>query len=68
MTDWRAYKLEAKKVILDATGDFDYFTSKEKAPSLKHVLIDRIKQGNTRYRVHMREDFEVHVEEFEKAE
>lgn len=67
VTDWRAYKLEAKKVILDATGDFDYFTSKEKAPSLKHVLIDRIKQGNTRYRVHMREDFEVHVEEFEKA-
>ena len=67
VTDWRAYKLEAKKVILDATGDFDYFTNKEKAPSLKHVLIDRVKQGETRYRVHMREDFEVHVEEFEKA-
>ena len=66
VTDWRAYKLEAKKVILDATGDFDYFTNKEKEPSLKHVLIDRVKQGDTRYRVHMYEDYEVHVEEFVK--
>jgi hypothetical protein len=67
VTDWRAYKLEAKKVILDATGDFDYFTTKEKKPSLQHVLIDRARQGEIRYRVHMYEDFEVHTEEFVKA-
>ncbi|MFW5920246.1 MAG: hypothetical protein ACOCUS_00300 [Polyangiales bacterium] len=64
--DWRAYKLEAKKMILDATGDFEYFTTKEKAPSLKNVLIDRQKQGDERYRVHMYDDFEVHVEVFER--
>jgi hypothetical protein len=64
--DWRAYKLEAKKLILEATGDFDYFTTKEKEPSLKHVLIDRQKQGDERYRVHMYDDFEVHVETFRK--
>ena len=62
VTDWRAYKLEAKKVILDATGDFDYFATKEKAPSLKRVLVDRARQGNDRYLVHIYEDFEVHFE------
>jgi len=67
VTDWRAYKLEAKKVILEATGDFEYFTTKEKEPSLKNVLIDRTKQGDTRYRVHMYDDLKVHVEEFERA-
>lgn len=64
--DWRAYKMEAKKVVLDATGDFDYFATKEKAPSLKHVLVDRIKQGTDRYRVHMYDDFFVHFEVFQK--
>ncbi|HJL15342.1 MAG TPA: hypothetical protein RMH99_06800 [Sandaracinaceae bacterium LLY-WYZ-13_1] len=64
--DWRAYKLEAKKRILEATGDFEYFTTKEKEPSLKHVLIDRRAQGDERYRVHMYDDYEVHVETFQK--
>jgi hypothetical protein len=66
--DWRAYKLQAKQVILEATSDFDYFTNKEKEPSLKHVLVDRAAQGRDRYRVHMYDDFEVHFEVFDKSE
>ena len=66
--DWRAYKLQAKQVILEATSDFDYFTKKEKEPSLKHVLVDRTAQGRDRYRVHMYDDFEVHCEVFDKSE
>jgi hypothetical protein len=68
VTDWRAYKLESKQLILKATGDFDYFTTKQKAPSLKHVLLDRRAQGETRYRVHMYDDFDVQVEEFQRAQ
>ena len=63
--DWRAYKLEAKKVILDATGDFEYFVGKEKSPSLKRVLVDRLKQGRDRYRVHMYDDYQVQFEVFQ---
>ncbi|MBL4846692.1 MAG: hypothetical protein JKY65_14310 [Planctomycetes bacterium] len=63
--DWRAYKLEAKKVILDATGDFEYFVGKEKAPSLKRVLVDRRRQGRDRYRVHMYDDYQVELEVFQ---
>jgi hypothetical protein len=66
--DWRAYKLDAKRVVLDATGDFEYFTHKEKAPSLKNVIVDRRKQGNERYRVHMYDDYQVRLETFERKD
>ncbi len=65
-SDWRSYKLEAKKVILEATGDLDYFATKEKEASLKHVLVDRSRQGADRYRVHVYDDFDVHLESFHK--
>lgn len=65
--DWGAYKLEAKKLILEATDDLDYFAHKRKAPSLKRVLIDRARQGDERYRIHMYDDFEVHREVFQRT-
>lgn len=65
--DWTAYKLPAKKVILEATDDFHYFAHKQKEPSLKHVLVDRARQGEQRYRVHMYPDLQVHLETFTRA-
>ena len=60
------YKEPAKKYILDFTGDPSFYKEKTKEPSLKHVIIDRKKQGNQRYRVMMKEDFAPTVEIFHK--
>jgi hypothetical protein len=52
---WARYKEEAKRYILDFTGDHGYYRTKEKVDSLKNVMVD---PGSTdRYRAFMREDF-----------
>ena len=67
-TDWRKYKLEAKKFILQHTDDFDYYTTKEKQPSLKSVIVNRSQQGQERYRLFIRDDYSVELERFQRRE
>jgi hypothetical protein len=52
---WARYKDEAKRYILDFSGDRDYYQTKEKEDSLKNVMADP--GGTIRYRAFMREDF-----------
>jgi hypothetical protein len=51
LSHWSAYKLPAKKYILDFTGDHTYFQLKTKEPSLQNVLFDHELQGKRRIRV-----------------
>ncbi|MEL7159218.1 MAG: hypothetical protein AAFN92_00560 [Bacteroidota bacterium] len=60
------YKLPAKRYIHAFTGDDDYLQNKTKEPSLKNVILDRQRQGNTRYRIVMDEDFRPSIETFHK--
>lgn len=60
------YKLPAKQYIHTYTGDADYLGGKTKQPSLKHVLLDRNRQGNERYRVVMTDDYRPSIEVFHK--
>ncbi len=53
---WARYKEEAKRYILDFTGDRDYYQTKEKEDSLKNVMVDPA--STSRYRAFMREDFQ----------
>ena len=64
--DLAAYKLPAKEYIFNYTKDAEYLQSKSKEPSLKHVIINRNKQGDQRYRVMMNEDFQPVIEVFHK--
>ena len=50
--DWKRYKNEAKRYILDYTDDEEYYTNKIKQPSLKGVLFNGQKR-----RISMRSDF-----------
>ncbi len=61
-----AYKLPAKQYIYQYTQDAEFLKQKSKEPSLKHILIDRKNQGDTRYRVMVKEDFKPIVEVFHK--
>lgn len=60
------YKMVAKEYIHAFTGDDEYLASKTKEPSLKHVILDRHAQGDTRYRISMGEDFQPIIETFHK--
>lgn len=53
-SDWRTYKLEAKKYILDFTGNQDYFENKVKMGSLSRILkLQRPIMGiDSEYRYH----------------
>lgn len=61
-----SYKLPAKNYIFAFTQDEEYLRHKAKEPSLKNVIINRKKQGDDRYRVHMAEDYRPVVETFHK--
>ncbi len=56
--DWRKYKDEAKRYILDYTGDIEYYNNKTKEGSLKNVM--RGTNGDTpvSYRIHMTDNFQ----------
>ncbi len=60
------YKMVAKEYIHAFTQDQDYLKNKTKEPSLKHVILDREVQGDTRYRITMGEDFQPVIETFHK--
>ncbi len=60
------YKLVAKEYIHAFTGDAAYLMTKTKEPSLKHVILDRDVQGDTRYRITMGDDFKPVIETFHK--
>ncbi|MEM9836550.1 MAG: hypothetical protein AAF828_08615 [Bacteroidota bacterium] len=65
-TSLTTYKQAAKDYILDFTGDSAYWQQKSKEPSLQHVIINRKKQGNQRYRVLMEDNYQPIVEVFHK--
>ncbi|MEO0733170.1 MAG: hypothetical protein AAFZ52_10065 [Bacteroidota bacterium] len=65
-TNLADYKSPAKEYIHAFTGDDDYLQNKTKEPSLKNVILDRQRQGNTRYRIVMAEDFRPSIETFHK--
>jgi hypothetical protein len=52
---WTSYKTEAKRYILDYTGDRDYYRTKEKEDSLKNVIANFASPNG--YSIYMREDF-----------
>ena len=53
---WEHYKDEAKRYILDFTGDRAYFQYKEKEDSLRHVMAGR--DISTKLLTYMRRDFQ----------
>jgi len=53
---WDRYKDEAKRYILDFTGDHPYFQYKEKEDSLRHVMAGR--DISTKRLAFMRQDFQ----------
>ncbi|MEQ1843316.1 MAG: hypothetical protein ABL994_23165, partial [Verrucomicrobiales bacterium] len=65
VSNWRAYKEEAKSYILDHTGDETYFRTKEKEDSLRNVFANP--EGGSVFRVFMREEFIPVVAEVQPA-
>ena len=60
------YKLPAKHFIYAYTKDNTYLQQKSKEPSLKNVILNRQKQGQKRYRIHMDESYAPKVEVFHR--
>tara|TARA_R110002096_G_scaffold422373_2_gene628817 strand:- start:1385 stop:2464 length:1080 start_codon:yes stop_codon:yes gene_type:complete len=66
VTSLKDYKLPAKEYIFDFTDDPEYLDHKTKEASLKHVIINRNKQGNHRYRMVMDENYHAVAEIFHR--
>lgn len=66
LTRLEDYKLPAKQFIYNFAKDPDYLNQKSKEPSLKNVILNRKKQGNKRYRIHLHEDWLPKVEIFHR--
>jgi len=61
--DWKSYKGVAKEVILDFTGDEDYFERKTKMVSLQgYSQITEANWGKLREMIYMCDDFQPRYE------
>ena len=58
VSDWRDYKMEAKKYIHEFTGDDDYLAGKTKEPSLKSVIHKASHRKKRKVFVYMNETFQ----------